>query len=251
MTAKMLEQFFDVTLIDSKPYFEFTPSILRSLVAPEHIRVIQKPHTSYLRRARFIHDVATAIGTDYVATAANQNLPYDYLLVCTGAQYTTLPGAHSSGGDGPLVLSSRAANLSSYNAVLSRAANILVVGAGTVGVELAAEIIEQFPDKQVILAGPVLPRAPPRARKHAEAWLRASGVLLMPAARVQRCEGRVFHTADGQSIQAAVAFLCTGNVPNSQLLQKSKDMAAYINERGYAVVSAHSILKRRRRKETI
>lgn len=34
----------DVTLIDNKDYFEFTPSVLRALVQPEHAERIVLPH---------------------------------------------------------------------------------------------------------------------------------------------------------------------------------------------------------------
>jgi NADH dehydrogenase FAD-containing subunit len=34
--AKALEGSFRVTLIDNKDYFEFTPSVLRTIVEPKH-----------------------------------------------------------------------------------------------------------------------------------------------------------------------------------------------------------------------
>ena len=49
--ARKLEKDFDVILIDSKDYFEFTPGILRTIVESEHIKKIQILHTHYLKRA--------------------------------------------------------------------------------------------------------------------------------------------------------------------------------------------------------
>lgn len=46
--AKKLEDFFDLTLIDTKDYFEFTPSVLRTIVEPNHISSIQIYHNQYL-----------------------------------------------------------------------------------------------------------------------------------------------------------------------------------------------------------
>jgi NADH dehydrogenase FAD-containing subunit len=34
--AKALEDCFRVTLVDNKDYFEFTPSVLRTIVEPNH-----------------------------------------------------------------------------------------------------------------------------------------------------------------------------------------------------------------------
>ncbi len=39
--ARNLEKKFDVVLIDTKDYFEFTPSILRTIINPDHAKKIQ------------------------------------------------------------------------------------------------------------------------------------------------------------------------------------------------------------------
>ena len=52
--AKHLEKKFDVTLIDTKSYFEFTPGILRTIVEPSHIRKIQVLHNHYLKWAKVL-----------------------------------------------------------------------------------------------------------------------------------------------------------------------------------------------------
>ena len=50
--AKSLEKYFDVFLIDTKDYFEFTPGVLRAIVEPLHIRNIQVLHNHYLKWAK-------------------------------------------------------------------------------------------------------------------------------------------------------------------------------------------------------
>lgn len=42
-TRLMLKAHFDVRLIDSKSFFEYTPSVLRCLVHPEHAHGIVQP----------------------------------------------------------------------------------------------------------------------------------------------------------------------------------------------------------------
>ena len=51
--ARHLEKDFDVTLIDTKDYFEFTPGILRTIVFPKHMKRIQVLHTHYLHKSHF------------------------------------------------------------------------------------------------------------------------------------------------------------------------------------------------------
>ena len=52
--AKKLENKFNTVLIDNKDYFEFTPSILRSIVIPRHLKKIQILHRHYLKKSKII-----------------------------------------------------------------------------------------------------------------------------------------------------------------------------------------------------
>ena len=54
--ARELEGEFHVTLIDSKDYFEFTPSILRTIVEPDHMKKVQLLHSHYLKKAVLIRE---------------------------------------------------------------------------------------------------------------------------------------------------------------------------------------------------
>jgi len=233
--ARALEDQFEVTLIDTKKYFEFTPSVLRALVEPGHAKIIQRPHLHYLQKANFIHDQVTAVGSSSVTTS-REHVPYDYLVLCTGASYSTIPGDHKGES---LVVSARANPLNAVFPAVTRARNVLIVGAGTVGVELAAEIKERFPSKEVILVGPILARSPARASRYAEEWLRSHGITLMPRDKISSYDGNSFFTAAGQTLQADCAFICTGNLPNTQFIQSSKELSSALNERGFARVNEH------------
>lgn len=46
---------FEVTLIESKEYFEYTPSTLRCLVEPDHARKIVLPQPSHITVGSVIH----------------------------------------------------------------------------------------------------------------------------------------------------------------------------------------------------
>lgn len=54
--AKQLEFDFDVTLIDMKDYYEFTPSRLRILVEPAHAYKVQVRYESILSNATIVTD---------------------------------------------------------------------------------------------------------------------------------------------------------------------------------------------------
>src|SRR3989344_7837879 len=84
--ARRLQDDYSVTLIDSKDYFEFTPSVLRTIVEPQHIKKIQAKHQDYLPRSVIIKDeIAKISGKDVITST--KAIPYDYLVICTGSIY--------------------------------------------------------------------------------------------------------------------------------------------------------------------
>lgn len=89
MAAKKLEHLFDVTFIDNKEYFEFTPSVPRTLVNPNHVNVIQIKHATYLdlKKTEILKDKAVKIDKKTVWTKGGKKLEFDVLLICTGSTY--------------------------------------------------------------------------------------------------------------------------------------------------------------------
>ncbi len=52
-SAKALEKLFDVVLVDTKDYFEYTPGILRTLALAPHFHSIHIKHEDFLQEATF------------------------------------------------------------------------------------------------------------------------------------------------------------------------------------------------------
>eukprot|EP01116_Phalansterium_solitarium_P016673 TRINITY_DN3923_c1_g1_i1.p1 TRINITY_DN3923_c1_g1~~TRINITY_DN3923_c1_g1_i1.p1 ORF type:complete len:531 (+),score=176.40 TRINITY_DN3923_c1_g1_i1:159-1751(+) len=120
-----------------------------------------------------------------------------------------------------IVLSARAVYFGDFYRQIRRASSILVIGGGTVGVEMAAEIREHFPTKHVIIINSpdhLLKNMPPRSIRYAEQWFRHNNVEMVLGDRVVSQDGKVFRTRNGREIRADLAFLCTGNVPNTEFL---------------------------------
>lgn len=106
------------------------------------------------------------------------DLPFDTLLLATGSSYAwpIKPSPQSYG------LAGRRIAVELANDQLRRASSVLVVGAGPVGVELAAEIIEEFPDVSLTLVSNkdrLLPALPDAMGAAALAWFRARGVTVI------------------------------------------------------------------------
>jgi len=103
---------------------------------------------------------------------------------------------------------------------------ILVIGGGPTGVELAAEIIDKYPKKEVYLVhsqSALLQRLPPKAQNYALYFLQIRGVKVLLEHRVLPLESKdkAYHTDKGAVIPADLAFLCTGLKPNSEPLREA------------------------------
>jgi NADH dehydrogenase FAD-containing subunit len=87
IVAKLLESRFNVVLIDTKSFFEFTPSVLRTIVVPNHIKKIQIPHRSYLKKSKIIVGEVSEVSDKFVKIRGKK-ISFDYLIVTSGSSYS-------------------------------------------------------------------------------------------------------------------------------------------------------------------
>ena len=230
LIARRLENLFDVTLIDTKDYFEFTPSVLRTIVEPKHVKKIEVLHTHYLTKTHVLLDEVMDILDDVVVTK-KEKVPYDYVVICSGSRYAT-PIKEED-----LVISSRGKELRRYAEKVRQADKVLIIGGGIVGVELAAEICMAYPSKKVILAHSrteLMQRSPDKVKKYATRFLEKNNVDLVFGSRIVKKEGKKCYTKNGTCIEADIAFLCTGIKPNSDFLENSFSLV--LDDKGFLKV---------------
>lgn len=228
--ARHLEKDFDVTLIDTKDYFEFTPGILRTIVHTKHMRKIQVLHRHYLHQAKFVHGEVKEFNKNKVFVG-KKKIPYDYLFVCSGSRYN-IPIKEKN-----IVLPNRADTLKKAHSEILDARNVLIVGGGFVGVELAAEIVDFFPDKELILVqarNVLLEKCSQKAQKYAENYLKKRNVEIIYNERMDKQDGNLFFTHTGRKIHAELCFLCTGIVPNTEFFHKH--FSSVLNEKKQVMV---------------
>ena len=225
MVSRKLEKKFQVVLIDTKDYFEFTPSILRTIVKPKHMRKIQVLHKHYLHRARVIHGSVKEISDGKVKVDVavsglhkKKSFDYDYLVIASGSSYS-LPIKESN-----LVISTRANNLRDSYDKLCRAREVLIIGGGLVGIELAGEILDHYDDKKIKIVhsrNHLIPRNNRKAIKYAEKFLEKRGVEIVFGERIEKNSKGVFVTDKKRKLKPDVAFLCTGIRPNFEFMKKN------------------------------
>eukprot|EP00927_Polykrikos_kofoidii_P079180 TRINITY_DN7596_c0_g1_i1.p1 TRINITY_DN7596_c0_g1~~TRINITY_DN7596_c0_g1_i1.p1 ORF type:complete len:476 (-),score=82.38 TRINITY_DN7596_c0_g1_i1:80-1507(-) len=174
--ARELRRRFHVTVVDAKDYFEYTPGILRAYVKPEHFSSLAFPLKTVLEQrmgVRFMWGEAKSLDAQKKCVLVKTmhrtdilELPFDFCLVCVGCSY----GPFSTMGSSlwtPVVHqeAQKVSEWADFNErflegrrrhivdefhrleSLSKRgdAEVLVVGAGFIGVEWAAELRFFFP----------------------------------------------------------------------------------------------------------
>jgi len=230
----------DVTLIDEKAFFEYTPGCLRLFVKPTYLTKIARP----LPRARnglvigSLQSIEKSTVTVRAPGGEARVLHFDYLLLGCGTTYGCTPITPTAAAP---TLEQRAAVWESAAAELRAAQSVLILGGGPVGVELAAEIVAAFPAKRVslITAGPALcATLPPHVGAVSARWLRARGATVLLNSRATRVDERTVLLEDGSRLQADLVYSCLGGgVPNSAAVRSS--LPASVDARGRVVVDKH------------
>lgn len=243
--AKALQYDFDVVLFDTKDYFEFTPSILRTLVEPEHAKKIQVCHKTYLPNATVYKEPVLRITPKKIITK-NRELSFDYAVVASGSSYNK-PFKEEN-----VVLAQRVEHLAQFHKDIERAKTVLIVGGGPVGVEIAGEVAKKYPDVQVTLVHShdrLLQRLPLRASNYAKNFLERYGVRVLLNTRAEQKKGggvvlipsqektdsKRVQKQDLDVLRADVVFSCVGITPHSECLKK--DFSSCITSRGHVRVN--------------
>ncbi|KAJ1880280.1 hypothetical protein H4R99_005086 [Coemansia sp. RSA 1722] len=143
-----------VTTIDKNEYYYHAIGAPRAVVDKEFGKQLLLPVKNLLQsfeldpespKHRFIHASVVSVNKHSVVLSDGQIIVYDYLVLATGAR-NKLP-AHIQG---PTFADAKQQMARVYDNV-SKAKNILIVGGGPVGVEIAGEIAYAYKDKSVTL----------------------------------------------------------------------------------------------------
>lgn len=152
LTAALnLDKEFQITVISSRPNFEFTPNIHELVSGSKSIYDVQVRLKDILNRAniKIVHDsVKEVIGADNkIITSSGEEYPYECLLVATGGENNTfsVPGAEEFSLPFKTV-----SDCSIIYARLTEMATegfnlpVVIVGGGVEGIEALGEIIKKF-----------------------------------------------------------------------------------------------------------
>ncbi|MFF8974764.1 NAD(P)/FAD-dependent oxidoreductase [Streptomyces sp. NPDC014995] len=218
--AKRLDATARVTLVDRKEIFFHRIASLRAGVRPEWTATPFIPYDRLLRHGRVVTGKAVRIDTGerQVVLATGERLPYDVLVIATGADYPE-PARFVGTTTEEAVKS-----FAEHQRNVSAAGHVLVVGGGPSGVELSAEIRLARPDARVTLAhsGPALLHATGSARagRKAQAWLESHDVeVRLDSFMSPGHDFGTYRDARGNVVEADLSFWATGTTPNTLWLR--------------------------------
>ncbi|MEU5768287.1 NAD(P)/FAD-dependent oxidoreductase [Streptomyces asoensis] len=218
--AKRLDTTARVTLVDRKEVFFHRIASLRAGVRPEWSVTPFIPYDRLLREGRMVVGKAVRVDTAerHVVLATGERLPYDVLVIATGADY---PEPARFTGTTP---EETIKSFAGHQRKVATAGHVLVVGGGPSGVELAAEVRLARPDARVTLAhaGTALlsSAGSERAGRRALAWLESHDVEVRLGSFMS--PGNDFGTyrdAHGNVMEADLSFWATGTTPNTLWLR--------------------------------
>jgi apoptosis-inducing factor 2 len=156
LVAKELDAVANVILIDPREGFVNAAASLRALTRPDWAPNAFFPFETLLERGRVVRDSAVSADPEGVTLASGQRIEADYLVLATGSGYPYPAKPNPEAHD----IAQQLDDLRRTHKELSGAGRVLILGAGPVGLELAGEIKDVWPDKAVIIvdrSGRLLP----------------------------------------------------------------------------------------------
>lgn len=210
---------FDIIWIDEKEYFEYIPGSLRCFVEPNHFKCISCELSEI--STNFMQAKVTDVPTSKTLILSDgETVPFDSLVLCNGSTYadTTVK---------TLATKRSLDRLASYNSEARNvrdAKTIIIIGAGAVGVELAAELLAKRGQRRIIvvdMAETILNGFPDSTIRYATRYLEHHRIELHLGTKLNEISEKFIVFGDGTKLSADIVYRCMGSKPNTDLLQNS------------------------------
>lgn len=247
IAAKALEEFADVVLIEPRDTFVHHNATPRALIDPQWAEHLFLPYSGILRHGRVVRARAEKVEEQRISLDTGEQITADFIVLATGASYPYPAKFDITDRETAL------ARLAETHSELRAASSVLVLGAGTVGLEVVGEIVSAWPDKAVTVVEPgddvVGGRYPEPFRAEIRRQLRDLGVDLRLGTRLAETPPTTpgtlapfsVRTSAGDTVAADIWFRCFGVAPHSDYL--AGDLADARDDRGRLRVTEHLRLR--------
>ncbi len=223
VAASRLSCDHDVTVVDARADFEWTPNIHEILSGVKDRAGVTLPRAECVNRYghSFVHDLVTRIERDSstVFTEGGLVLPYDACLIAAGSERTTfgIDGADKHALELRLVDDAvRIASRLDKLARRQRRASVVIVGGGVSGVEALGEILRrrgqgaEFNIHVVELASRILKQQTQGLATDAALRFAPYGIKLHTDAAIRRVDARSVTLGSGEKLTADLCVWAAG-----------------------------------------
>lgn len=231
MLAKSLSSVANVTLVDPLDYFEVPMAAPRNLVKADFANQAIVPFTQALPLVKHVQGklvVMTPSGGLVEDSHGKQvTLRADVTVLATGSRFAN---ELMRGLDG--TVASRKSFYARYNECIDSATEIVIVGGGPIGVEVAGEIAEAYGNKRITIleSGPrILSGTTEEVAAHARTLLQTRGISVRTGERLVEggsdphsvfSKAGVAISSRGTRIPYDLMIWCTGGRPNTGYMHK-------------------------------
>ncbi|GAX76024.1 hypothetical protein CEUSTIGMA_g3467.t1 [Chlamydomonas eustigma] len=221
-----IEAGYRVTTVDKKDFFDIKYAALRAAVQPDSqlAKSYAFKYSDIPGLGSFKQASVARIGKDFAELDTGEVVKFDYLILATGSSNAAGIFAQPQG----LTLSSRRSELQETFALVQKAKDIVIVGGGFVGIELAAEIVETFAGKSVHIVHPAARLFDNKSIKISnwvQKWLKDHKVQIHVQERaVKGSEAgtNILKLESGKTIRADLVIYTVGAKPNTEFLNGSE-----------------------------
>jgi NADH dehydrogenase FAD-containing subunit len=226
----------EITLIDKQQEYFYNMASPRAILSPEFAdKMFFKLDNVLQGKGNVVHGTVKCVNKEHVLLEDGSKYQFDYLVVASGASY---PGPFKLT---PTTKQEGLMQLKKYGDEIKNAEKIVVIGGGAVGLEVAAEIKEAYPEKSLtvvqadshLLSNDITDSV--RSRLLAKVKSLKINVILNERINLENLDlskRATLVTEKGTKIESDYCLNCIGRlVPNSQFLDDFKivDAKGFVN----------------------
>jgi NADH dehydrogenase FAD-containing subunit len=211
-----------ITVIEKQEEVQYNIAMPRALVDKEFASKSFIKLDNMVKNGKVIHGTVTGVSSNQVTLQNGETVPFDYLVIATGSRYDGIFKNQTTTKAEGLAL------IHDYIGKINAAQKIVLVGGGSAGIEVAGEIKETYPQKEVIIVHSqsklLTDVYADDVRDRFLEKLKAKNVKVVFNEKVNNLESwregpHVLETASGKKIESDLTINCAGRlIPNTSFL---------------------------------
>ena len=208
-------------LVDRKNYFEVTYAVLRDAADPAYTNNESRKLYKDILTGKFVQSGVQELRHQVAILENGDHVHFEKVIVASGSRYPSMSLAKSNNA---IDLNLRNKEMAQYHQQLKSASDVLIIGGGVVGVELAGEIAYSMPNLNVTLAhntSALLDGFKQKAQNKAYNQLTKLGVNVELNTLYQANSDVYVDQNSGKTRTADMVFIATGAKPNNEFLKQN------------------------------